>query len=118
MEESKMNILIVDDNDLVRRSVRRIVESIGHTIIGEAENGKEAIDIAREHRNSVDIVILDHRMPEITGLDALPMLRILLPDARIIMYTSEDVRGRALDAGADDFFGKTCNLRFLIDSIN
>jgi CheY-like chemotaxis protein len=82
----KRRLLIVDDNSAVRTLVRRLFESeASFEISGEAENGREAVEKA-EHLKP-DLVILDLNMPVMTGLDAAAVLRKLLPDTRIILFT-------------------------------
>ena len=85
----KKRVLIVDDNLTVRSMVRQVFElEPDFEISGEAENGTEAIEKARTLRP--DLVILDLSMPVMTGLDAAPRIKQLLPDVRIILFTVEE----------------------------
>lgn len=102
-------ILIADDQPVVRRVLRGCAE--GHAELAvcadEAENGRQAIDLAIEH--TPDAVILDCEMPEVNGLEALPVIRLQLPHRLIIMYSSlegEETANDALAAGADAYFRK------------
>jgi len=82
-------ILIVDDNAVVRSLVRRLFESQSDfEISGEAENGRDAIDKAEKLKP--DLIILDLVMPVMTGLDAAPLLKQLLPDVLIILFTQQE----------------------------
>lgn len=80
-------ILIVDDNDAVRYSLRRVLEALPQFLIcGEAEDGQQAIEKARQLRP--DAIVLDISMPVLNGLDAAKILRSMLPDIQILMFTS------------------------------
>jgi len=102
-------ILIVDDNAVVRSLVRRLFESqSGFEIAGEAENGRDAIDKAEELKP--DLIILDLVMPIMTGLDAAPLLKQLLPDVLIILFTQQEgseVERLAQAAGIDAVVSKS-----------
>jgi two-component system, NarL family, nitrate/nitrite response regulator NarL len=85
----KKRVLVVDDNSVVRSWVRQLFElESDFEISGEAENGREAVDKAENLKP--DLIILDLSMPAMTGLDAAPLLRELLPDTRIILFTVQD----------------------------
>jgi two-component system nitrate/nitrite response regulator NarL len=82
-------VLIVDDNAVVRSLVCKLFESQSDfEISGEAENGRDAVDKAEKLQP--DLVILDLIMPVITGLDAAPLLKKLLPDTLIILFTQQE----------------------------
>jgi DNA-binding NarL/FixJ family response regulator len=102
-------ILIVDDNAVVRSLVRRLFESqSGFEIAGEAENGRDAIDKAEKLKP--DLIILDLVMPIMTGLDAAPLLKQLLPDVLIILFTQQEgseVERLAQAAGIDAVVSKS-----------
>jgi DNA-binding NarL/FixJ family response regulator len=81
------SILIVDDSDLIRRALRRMIEESGQFVVcGEAANGKEAIDQAAKLRP--DLIVLDMSMPEMNGLEAAKVLKRILPTIPLILYTS------------------------------
>src|ERR1700744_5736599 len=81
------SILIVDDSDLVRRALRRMIEDSKQFVVcGEAANGKEAIDQAAKLRP--DLVVLDMSMPEMNGLEAAQVLKTIMPTVPLILYTS------------------------------
>ena len=102
-------ILIVDDNAVVRSLVRRLFESQSDfEISGEAENGRDAIDKAEKLKP--DLIILDLVMPVMTGLDAAPLLKQLLPDVLIILFTQQEgseVERLAQAAGIDAVVSKS-----------
>jgi NarL family two-component system response regulator LiaR len=82
-------VLLVDDNAVVRSFVRQLFEfQPDFEISGEAENGRDAIEKAE--RLKPDLIILDLIMPIMTGLDAAPVLKQLLPDTLIILFTQQE----------------------------
>jgi DNA-binding NarL/FixJ family response regulator len=92
-------ILIVDDSDLIRHSVRACIE--GNTeweVCGEAENGKVAIEKVRQLHP--DVVILDWQMPVMNGLEAAREITRIAPSAIMLMITLHDSGQLTLDAHA------------------
>lgn len=95
-------IVICDDQALFREALRTVLEQEdGLEVVGEGSNGSEAIELAESLRP--DVFLLDVAMPVMDGLEALPHLRAVAPDTAVVVLTglsSEDVRARALGAGA------------------
>ena len=102
-------ILIVDDSRLVRMTVRSILRRAeGFNVVGEAENGREGVDMAREL--NPDVVTLDIEMPVMNGIECLRRLRILSP-AKVVVLSSltHPASPKAVEArlvGADAVIGK------------
>ena len=67
-----LKILIADDEALLRLDLREMLEEAGHTVTGEAENGKIAVSLAEKDRP--DLVIMDVKMPEMDGLEAAKLI--------------------------------------------
>lgn len=81
------HVLVVDDDPDLRMLLKFALDREGVAkVVAEAGNGREAIEAAREHQP--DTIVLDHGMPVMTGLEAIPALREAVPSARIIMYTA------------------------------
>ena len=79
-------ILIVDDNAIIRRSLRRILESVNDwQVCGEAVDGLDGIEKAKELHP--DLIILDLSMPRLNGLDAARVLSKTLPEVPLLMYS-------------------------------
>jgi DNA-binding NtrC family response regulator len=98
-------VLVVDDEEGVRASVRAILE--GACEVLEAENGVQALEVLR--RNEVDLVMLDQRMPGEAGIDVLPRVKAVDPTAIVVLATAvRDVRTavEALKRGAYDYLTK------------
>jgi CheY-like chemotaxis protein len=77
MQKDGKTVLVVDDSPLVRRTVCSALVSDGFDICGEANDGHEAIELAE--KRSPDLIILDMSMPVMNGLQAVPVLRKLVP---------------------------------------
>jgi DNA-binding NarL/FixJ family response regulator len=105
---SKYQILLVDDNPVVRQIVRQILEKESELkICGEAEDGMEALEKAKSLQP--DVVILDLSMPRMNGLEAAPQIRNLLPDACLILFTlygNREIEQAAKQAGIDAVISK------------
>jgi DNA-binding response OmpR family regulator len=104
-------MLVVDDTLNIRVLLRAALERAGHEV-DEAGTGREAIALAVAHEP--DGVLLDAMMPEMTGLEALPELRRLLPTARIVMFSSLVIHADAIRAGADAYVQKGTSLDELL----
>ncbi|MCX4963227.1 response regulator transcription factor [Streptomyces sp. NBC_00654] len=82
-----ITVLVTDDEPLIRAGVRMILSSADDIeVVGEAENGREAVELARTHR--VDVVLLDIQMPVMDGLTALAELQRTVPDTRVLILTT------------------------------
>ncbi len=98
--KEEMKILVADDEELIRWSLRRAFEAAGYTV-DMAANGKEAIQKVEE--NNYDIVVTDLEMPELNGMKMLMRMRemgISLPVIVISAYLSENVIKESLHKGA------------------
>lgn len=99
---TKINIVLADDHVLVRNGIKAMLESDSDIqVIGEASSGAEALEVARQVHP--DILVLDIRMPGMTGLEAAAKLENVAPDTKAVilsMHDSEDYVLQALDAGA------------------
>ncbi|MDA8131976.1 MAG: response regulator [Elusimicrobia bacterium] len=96
-----MKILVVDDNLLTRSMIRDLLSEMGHEVVGEAENGDEAIRLFRELEP--ELTLLDMIMPGKTGLETLQEIKAMDQAARVIMVTAvqqESLSTQLLTAGA------------------
>lgn len=102
-----INILVVDDAPFIRELIIQIVAKEGWQVVGEAENGKQAVAKAAE--TNPDIIIMDLIMPEMSGLDATREILLQNPDAKIIACSTvndQNLIMRALDAGCVNYITK------------
>src|ERR1700751_5896703 len=116
---SKIRILAVDDHPVLRQGIAGLIGiQTDMVVVGEASNGREAIQQFRIHRP--DITLMDLQMPEINGLDAMVAIRSEFPDARIIILTTyaADVQVlRAMKVGARGYLLKTLLDKELLETI-
>ena len=109
-------VLVVDDHAMIRKMLAAAFLSDGFKTCGEAENGKEAIQIAKQIRP--DVITLDLSMPVMNGLDAASELRKTLPNTPIILFTlygDSLSKTDASKAGVSLVLPKTVPLPKLID---
>ncbi len=102
-----LRILIVDDALFMRNMLRDIFNSAGFEVVGEAGNGKEAVDRYRELRP--DLVTMDIVMPLQSGIEALQDIMSFHPQARVVMCSAlgqESLVVEAVESGARDFIVK------------
>lgn len=100
-------VLVVDDAAFMRMSIKQILEKNGHTMIAEAGTGTEAIQRFKEYKP--DVTILDITMPEMSGLEALRIIKELDPKAKIVICSAlgqQEQLARAIQLGAKDFIVK------------
>jgi DNA-binding NarL/FixJ family response regulator len=113
-------VLLVDDARDIRVLLRRVFNADGsYEVVGEAVDGQAAIALVDEL--APDVVVLDLAMPVMDGLDALPVLRSKLPDAKIIVLSGFDgarMREPALLAGADAYVEKGGSLFGVLETIH
>ena len=111
--------LLCDDSAFMRMMLRRILEQAGHEIVGEASNGKEAVQQFRKCKP--DLVTMDITMPIMDGIEAVRLIIQQELQARIIMVTAmgqNDIIMSALSAGASDFIVKPFEVRQVVEVVN
>ncbi|WP_460225764.1 response regulator [Aurantivibrio infirmus] len=115
-----IKILIVDDHDLVRMGISRMLSDVdSYEVVGEAKNGEEAVQLARNLKPQV--VLMDVKMPGIGGLEATKKLLALNPEIKIIIVTAcnDDLYPeRLMKAGAMGYITKGARLDEMITAIN
>lgn len=114
-----ISVLIVDDHPLIREGLAAVLATHPDIeLVGEAENGREAIEQYRRFRP--DVTLMDLRMPEMDGIDAIIGIRAEFPDARIAVLTTYrgDVHAlRAIKAGAVGYLLKSTLRKELVSTI-
>ncbi|HWR40607.1 MAG TPA: response regulator [Patescibacteria group bacterium] len=111
-------ILICDDSAFMRMMLKKVLIDKGHEVVGEAGNGKQAVQLYREF--TPDLVTMDITMPVMDGLEAMKCIREADTQAKIIMVTAigqQEVVTEAVRAGAADFIVKPFNPEFVIEII-
>ena len=119
MNETPLRILTVDDHPLVRQGINSIVTSEpGMSVVAEASTGYEGVELFRKHKP--DVTLMDLRLPDMSGIDALAAIRMEFRDARIVILTTfeGDVEvQRALRAGASGYVLKSMWRKELVEMI-
>jgi two-component system, chemotaxis family, chemotaxis protein CheY len=109
-------ILIVDDNPMIRRCLRRVLESIDDwSVCGEAGDGREGIEKAKELRP--DLIILDLSMPLLNGLEAARVLSRTMPEVPLLMYSAHMdsfAEKEAVAAGVSAVSSKAADVNVLV----
>ena len=112
-------VLVVDDHALLRTGVANIINhDPGLQVIAEAGNGREAVDAFVRWRP--DVTLMDLRMPEMEGVDAIRRIRAVDPQARVVVLTTYDADediARALEAGAKAYILKDIGAEALVACI-
>src|SRR5438105_8254526 len=106
--EMPCRVLLAEDHQIVRQGVRALLEKAGHTVVGEAADGREACELAQKFQPN--IAVLDLAMPLLNGLDAISEIRRVSPNTMTIlltMYTDRPYVLQALQAGAKGYVLKT-----------
>lgn len=112
-------ILIIDDAKFMRLTLTSIISTANHEIVGEGENGKEAIELYNQLQP--DLVTMDITMPEMSGIEAVREITRQYPDAKIIMCSAlgqQKMVVEAIETGAKDFIIKPFDESRVIEAIN
>jgi DNA-binding NarL/FixJ family response regulator len=104
-----MKIVIADDSSLLRERIKSLLISINNVyVVGEAENGVQALQLIRE--KEPDLAIIDIRMPEMNGIEVLKRIRELKMKTKVCILTNypyPQYKRKCFEEGADYFFSKT-----------
>jgi DNA-binding NarL/FixJ family response regulator len=108
MSDNPIRIMVIDDQAVVRQGFVALINTVSDmAVVAEGTNGQQAIELYRLHRP--DVTLMDLRMPELGGVEAIVAIRREFPDARLIVLTTfdgdEDIY-RSLQAGAQGYLLK------------
>ena len=113
-----MRVLLADDHQILRDGIRRGLEAAGATVVGEADNGEEAVELAREIHP--DIVLMDISMPVLDGVAATERITTEVPGTKVVVLTMHDDPERtraALLAGAVAYLTKGTSFEDVFDTL-
>lgn len=111
-----MRILLADDHPLFRDGVRSLLEARGMLVVGEAGDGREAVDAALRLRP--DVILMDITMPHMDGLEATRLIKSAAPEIKIVMLTVSDedrMLFEAIKSGAQGYLLKNLEAREFFD---
>lgn len=111
-------VLITDDTAFMRMTLRRLLEQNGYEVVGEAENGADAVEKYAQLRP--DVVTMDITMPQMDGISAIREIMKIDPGARIIVVSAMGQKPmviEALNAGAKDFLVKPFQPQRVLEAI-
>jgi len=114
-----IKIGIVDDHAIVRSGLKQFFsDHVDLRVVGEASNGREAIDLIRN--TEIDVLVMDLSMPGQTGLDALGMIRAKAPDVGILIlsgYPEEHYAMNLIRQGASGYLNKECDPMEIVNAV-
>ncbi|MHA1940887.1 MAG: response regulator [Candidatus Hodarchaeales archaeon] len=110
--------MVEDDIDIVLL-FEKILISKGHNILGKAGDGEEAVKLVNELDQNPEIILMDHRMPRMSGLEATKIILQKYPLCKIIFISADlNIKGQALEAGAQSFLVKPVSITLMLNTIN
>jgi len=114
-----INVLLVDDHELVRTGIRKILDEVkGFKVIGETSTGEEAIKFCRQ--TEPDVVLMDMNMPGIGGLEATKKIIRYAPDIKVIVltvYTEDPIPSKVMQIGAAGYLTKGAGPDEMVNAI-
>ena len=116
---SKRTVLVVEDERLMRRLLERVLSSEDTSVLLAAD-GQEAIDIYRNHKREISVVLLDLGLPRVSGLDVFNSLKGENPDVRIVVasgHLEPEVKSKMYEAGVEHFIEKPYRLDQLVETL-
>ena len=114
-----MKVLLADDHALFRDGIRSLLEARGTEIVGEAENGRQAVELAMKLRP--DVVLMDLNMPEMGGLAATRLLSADAPEVKVVVLTASEEDAdlfEAIKSGAQGYLLKNLKAEELITMLD
>ena len=113
-------VLLVDDEEIIIGVGRQMLERLGYRVM-TAKNGLEAVDVYRDHQNTVGLVILDMIMPGLEAGDTYDKLRALNPAVKVLLssgYSLDEKSRGILKRGCSGFIQKPFNMKILQEKID
>jgi two-component system chemotaxis response regulator CheY len=112
------SIVIVDDDIDIVNLFEHFLSVRGHSILGKAFDGEEAISIVMNLQEKPDIILMDHRMPQVSGLEATESIKESFPDIKVVLVSADmKVEQQAKDNGASAFLLKPTSFKKVLSTI-
>lgn len=118
LNNKDISVLIVDDSDITRETLRVILRSEAYDLVGEATDGDVAHEMAIKLRPN--IILLDVIMPKVGGLEALKSIKLVVPETLILMVTAnkdQETVSEAVHAGISGYIVKPFNAKKVLDAV-
>ena len=113
-------ILIVDDEEMVLDVGTRVLKKLGYTVL-ESNNGRHAVELYKDHRDKINLVVLDIVMPDMGGGEVFDRLKEINPEVKILLssgYSIDDQAREIMERGCDGFIQKPFSLKTLSDKLS
>jgi two-component system chemotaxis response regulator CheY len=112
------SIFIIDDEAILHRLYKDVFAIKGHQVVADAYDGEEAVEKYKKMSPRPDVIILDHRMPNKDGLQAMQDILGIDPNAKIVFISADaNVREQAIRNGARSFGLKPVTIRHMLDLV-
>ena len=118
--EGSGNILLVDDEEMVLEIGAKLIKKVGYRVF-EAKSGREAVDVYKENKAKIDLVILDMIMPEMGGGEVYDKMKRIDSNVRVLLSSGYSINGEAteiLKRGCNGFIQKPFNMKDISEKIN
>ncbi len=118
MMQTRLTIMIVDDNDMMRSILRGMLRGEQYDVVGEARNGVAAVEMAE--RTKPDIICMDVLMPELDGIHAMSQIKAQRPETAFVMITGNadpETVQQSIENGAAGFIVKPFNAARVLDTL-
>jgi two-component system, response regulator, stage 0 sporulation protein F len=118
-EQLKKRVVVVDDDPLVRSTFENIVKRLGFEILASMRDGQEIVDSIDGMKTKPDVIILDERMPRLTGIETAKIIHSKYPEISIVFVSADETaRKGAKEAGAGIFLKKPITVGDLNFALN
>ena len=112
-------ILIAEDEQSLASLYQKVLKRYGHEIVAIVSSGNEAVEVFKRSNPKPDLIILDHRLEKMSGLDALKELIRIDPGAKILFASADDsIMEDAISIGAMDYIGKPFSMSELVEVVS
>jgi len=119
IEKGKETLLLVDDEAMILEVGQEMLDTLGYTVI-QAGGGKEAVEIYKESKDKISLVVLDMIMPEMSGGETYNQLKEIYPNVKVLLSSGYSIYGQAseiLERGCDGFIQKPFDMKQLSQKI-
>ncbi len=119
-EKTKKTILLIDDEVLIQDVGSKMLDRLGYNTLS-AENGVEAVRLLTENKAAVSLVIVDIKLPDITGSELFDRIKQIAPSVKVLLSSGYSIQGEAsqiMQKGCDQFIQKPFNMSELKEKIN